>query len=132
MSYDAMAGYVYVLDTDIFENTTPEAYQSFLDALEEHGFNTDTLAYALDTDDFMDLPEDVPEDENPVLDAYQNFVEIFKAKTGLEIELVVIDGQSEYDEVNGPTWAVCNAVEPTAPAKAFEQFIDQRMFATYG
>lgn len=130
MAYDAMAGYIYHLDTDVFTETTPEAYRSFLGVLEKSGVNTDTLAYALDSDDFSDMDPDA--DVDTLVEAYNNFKEIFEARTGLKVTLTMIDPGSEYNEIVGPVWHVINAVELTAPAKEYERFIQQKFFCHFG
>ena len=50
--YDAMAGYVYELDSDVFAETIPETYQEFLNVLEKHDVSTDDIALAMDCDDW--------------------------------------------------------------------------------
>lgn len=130
MAYDAMAGYIYHLDTDVFAETTPEAYRSFLEVLEQSGVDTDTLAYALDSDDFSDMDPDA--DVDTLVEAYKNFREIFEARTGLKVTLTMIESGSEYNDVVGPVWHVLNAVEPTAPAKEYERFIQQKFFCHFG
>lgn len=134
MAYDAMAGYIYELDSDVFAETIPDTYQSFLDVLERHEVSTDDLGLAMDCDDWNVTGVDDEEAIEEMEDAYKQVRRMFEAKTGLQIVLTYVDNDSgsRYNEVGGGVWHVLNAVEPTEPAKTFERFIDQKFFCTFG
>jgi len=137
MAYDAMAGYIYELNPDIFAKTIPETYQQFLDVLERAEVDTSTLALAIDCDDTSMLNlEETDEDEmmSDIFHVYDEVKRLFEAKTGLKICLTYVDEDSgsRYNDVFGGVWNVLNAVQPTEPARRLERFIDQKFFCIFG
>lgn len=133
MSYDAMAGYLYELNSDVFSETIPGAYQTFLEVLERHDIGTDDVAQAITYDDwFMTDLEDPAIEE--IEASYKQVQRMFEAKTGLKVSLTYIDEDSgsQYNDVSGAVWGVDNAIQLTEPARTFERFIEQKFFCLFG
>ena len=134
MSYDAMAGYIYELDTDVFSEVIPDTYQNFLEVLERHEVSTEDLGLAMDCDDWDIVGQDDEDAIEEIEEAYKQVRRMFEAKTGLQICLTYVDTDSGscYNEVAGGVWSVINATQPTEPARTFERFIDQKFFCIFG
>jgi hypothetical protein len=134
MAYDAYAGYIYQLDPDLFAEIIPDTYQAFLEVLEEYEVSTDSVAVALDCDDWGMIIDDVLTDEgcDRIEAAYKQVRRMFEAKTGLQIAITQIDEGSAHNDVAGTVWCVLNAVQPTPPAKKYENYIEQQLFCHFG
>lgn len=141
MSYDAMAGFVYSLDTDLLAEKVPSEYQTFLDNLENCEADIDGFAMSAVEGfegnffrEVMFLDIENEEDEEALVASYFALQEAFKRETGLEIELVYIqeDEASQYNEVSGGVWNVNNAIQFTPEAQKFEGKINLQFFCIYG
>lgn len=132
MAYDAMAGYIYELNTDALAENVPDQYKAFLEVLERFEVTTDMFGLALDCDDWSMLGIGHEQSEELLQNAYDDVKLIFKMRTGLEVSLSSIDSGSVHNEVTGPVWCVINATQPTPEAAAMDHYIQQKFFCHFG
>ena len=135
MSFDAMAGYIHELDTDVFAETIPETYQAFLDTLEKHELSTESVALAMDCDDWDVIHDDIPDDAGieEIENAYKQVTRMFEGRTGVKISLTSIDPGSVYNDVVGPVWCIIEAMDYTPEVKRLGvEHVTQKFFCHFG
>lgn len=135
MAYDAMAGYIYELDEDLFAELIPETYQAFLDTLEKYDLSTESVALAMDCDDWNVISADCPDDDGveEIETAYNQVSRMFEAKTGVKISLTSIDSGSVYNDVVGPVWCIIEAMDYTPEVKRLGvEHVTQKFFCHFG
>jgi hypothetical protein len=132
MAYDAMAGFVYSLDTDLLAEKVPSEYQTFLDNLEKCEADIDGFAMSAVDGMFLDIENE--EDEEALVASYFALKEAFRRETGLTIQLTYVQESeaSSYNEVSGGVWEVLNAIQFTPEAQKFEGKIELQFFCIYG
>ena len=123
MAYDAMPGFVWVIESDVIEHYCPDEYAAFMEAVSSiPDHDADDILFFLgkgimyaDPDEFGviindEYDVDITEETYLYLIKLHNeLCEAFEEATHTHIELVTIDNEDEgscYDEVSGAVWSI--------------------------